>query len=112
MQKAAKTMSDSLLKWKPSPEAMAHSALARFRSGSYGDIWRWSVDRKEDFWSQVWDFCGIVGDKGKTVFKSAPVFQDARFSPKRKSTSPRIYCAAVMMASRLFFAVKTKSSAN
>ncbi|PAQ11212.1 acetoacetate--CoA ligase [Mesorhizobium temperatum] len=31
---------------------------------SYADLHRWSIDDREAFWSLVWDFCGIVGDKG------------------------------------------------
>ena len=31
---------------------------------SYADLHRWSIEDREGFWNLVWDFCGIVGDKG------------------------------------------------
>jgi acetoacetyl-CoA synthetase len=46
--------------------AFMKAAAARTGKGfsSYADLHRWSVDDREVFWSLVWDFCGIVGDKG------------------------------------------------
>lgn len=46
--------------------AFMKAAAARTGKGfsSYADLHRWSVDDREAFWSLVWDFCGIVGDKG------------------------------------------------
>ena len=41
----------------------AAAATGKFFS-SYADLHRWSIDDREAFWSLVWDFCGIVGDKG------------------------------------------------
>ena len=57
------------LLWTP-PEAWAReSNLARFMEavgreggpdpGDYDALWRWSVDRLEDFWESVWRFFGI-----------------------------------------------------
>ena len=34
----------------------------------YQSLWRWSVDEKEVFWDILWDFCGVIGDKGDRVF--------------------------------------------
>jgi acetoacetyl-CoA synthetase len=80
---------ENLLKWQPSPEAVAGANLTRFMqavgvTGGYQDIWRWSVDEKEKFWSTVWDFCGVIGDKGDVVFKQGEKFQDSRFFPDAK----------------------------
>ncbi len=30
---------------------------------SYAELHRWSIDDREAFWTLVWDFCGIVGDR-------------------------------------------------
>jgi acetoacetyl-CoA synthetase len=30
---------------------------------SYAELHRWSIDEREAFWTLVWDFCGIVGDR-------------------------------------------------
>ena len=29
----------------------------------YGALWRWSVDDLEQFWADIWDFCGVVASK-------------------------------------------------
>ncbi|MGE5823265.1 MAG: acetoacetate--CoA ligase [Bacteroidota bacterium] len=37
------------------------------RAGGFADyaaLHRWSVEKSEDFWSLVWDFCGVQGAKG------------------------------------------------
>jgi len=73
------------IKWKPSLAAAQKSALHGFmesvgRTGDdYHAFWRWSVEHKEEFWSRVWDFCGVIGDKGPTVFRAGRNFQDAKF---------------------------------
>ncbi len=33
----------------------------------YQSLWRWSVDEKEIFWDFIWDFCGVIGEKGDRV---------------------------------------------
>ncbi|MES1991859.1 MAG: acetoacetate--CoA ligase [Pseudomonadota bacterium] len=67
---------DGLL-WEPSEADMARSNMRGFmdfagrrhgvRLASYADLHRWSVTAREDFWSDVWDFCEIVGTKGACV---------------------------------------------
>lgn len=74
----------NVLKWSPDPQKMTQTALARFRAGSYQDIWAWSVAQKESFWNDVWDFCGIMGDKGQIVFQEGVDFQSSRFFPDAK----------------------------
>lgn len=64
--------------WSPSQDRIKSSALSDFmklaeeRSGkafrNYDDIWEWSVSEKEIFWDMVWDFCGVIGEKGGRVF--------------------------------------------
>jgi acetoacetyl-CoA synthetase len=54
--------------WRPSPERIARSNLtrftARFRPGAdYAGLWRWSVDRPEEFWPAVWQFCEVIADE-------------------------------------------------
>ncbi|AZO01144.1 acetoacetate--CoA ligase [Mesorhizobium sp. M9A.F.Ca.ET.002.03.1.2] len=60
--------------WTPTQDRIDAAPMTAFmkaaaaRAGkdfsSYADLHRWSVDDREAFWSLVWDFCGIVGDKG------------------------------------------------
>jgi len=50
----------------------------------YQSLWKWSIEHKEDFWSKLWDFCSVIGDKGEEVFKSAEKMQDCEFFPDSK----------------------------
>ncbi len=66
-------MSSKLL-WQPSEERIRQSNLAAFMAkvnadhgagtDSYDSLWRWSVDHAPEFWNALWDFAGIIGDKG------------------------------------------------
>jgi acetoacetyl-CoA synthetase len=61
--------------WQPSPERIAASNLTRFHAAcrgrgappeaDYAALWRWSVDRREDFWEAVAEFTGVVWERGQ-----------------------------------------------
>ncbi len=84
---------DESMKWQPGHEA-AQTQLARFMKQvegetkksfrGYVDFWRWSVENKEKFWSKVWDFSNVIGEKGATIFQPGAHFQDSRFFPQGK----------------------------
>jgi acetoacetyl-CoA synthetase len=64
---------DSKPLWQPSP---AHAATTKMGAlmrdtghADYADLWHWSVDQPEAFWSKIWDFCGAVGEKGSIVLE-------------------------------------------
>ena len=60
--------------WTPSPERAAASQVMAFmaevnrRHGlclkTYRDLHAWSVEHPDVFWDLVWDFCGVIGEKG------------------------------------------------
>jgi acetoacetyl-CoA synthetase len=60
---------DGQLLWTPSPERMQASRMAHYMSwlrsergldfASYAELWRWSVDELDDFWSSLWDYFDI-----------------------------------------------------
>ena len=69
-------MDNSEIIWKPSSESKKSTNLSRFielvnRKHSlsikteYQDIWNWSVNNVESFWSLIWDFSEIKGFKRK-----------------------------------------------
>jgi len=74
--------------WTPS--APEKTQLAQFMRGlghdglDYDQFWRWSVENPEKFWNSVWDFAGIIGEKGKTILEKAHLMQGARFFPDAK----------------------------
>ncbi|WP_315927587.1 acetoacetate--CoA ligase [Mesorhizobium sp. SP-1A] len=77
--------------WAPSPAAVRHTAMDAFQTAaaavgghdmaSYGDLHCWSVDDRSAFWSLVWDYCGIIGDKGARVLSDGAAITKARFFP-------------------------------
>ena len=48
---------------------------------SYHALWRWSIEEQEAFWSAVWDWCGIVGEKGDRVLVDGDRMPGARYFP-------------------------------
>ena len=60
--------------WHPSPERVANAnltsfaALVRERHGlnavDYAALHRWSIENRTDFWSAVWDYGEVIGDRG------------------------------------------------
>ena len=66
-------MSDTCL-WSPNASALPHTAMTRFtdeakrRSGqtfaSYDALWNWSISDRANFWDLMWDFSGVLGEKG------------------------------------------------
>jgi len=78
--------------WTPSPERAAATNMASFidfvneRHGTsisgYAALHRFSVDRMEDFWTAVWDFCGVIAQaRGETVIADKAKMPGARFFP-------------------------------
>jgi len=78
--------------WKPSPERIAGSNMAAFMKflndrhatalADYDSLYRFSIDRMEDFWLAVWDFCGVVAEsRGEVVIADKAKMPGARFFP-------------------------------
>jgi acetoacetyl-CoA synthetase len=77
--------------WIPTQERIEAAPMTAFMraaetvSGrefsSYAQLHRWSVDEREAFWNLVWDFCGMVGDKGETVLADGDKMPGAAFFP-------------------------------
>ncbi|MCW2877042.1 MAG: acetoacetyl-CoA synthase [Sphaerisporangium sp.] len=61
---------EGALLWEPSPEVVRNARITRFavwlgRSEQhYDDLWRWSVEAPEEFWTSVWEYFAVVGDRG------------------------------------------------
>ncbi|MBU2190819.1 MAG: acetoacetate--CoA ligase [Alphaproteobacteria bacterium] len=77
--------------WTPSAERMASAPLTAFmalaseRAGrpfaSYAQLHRWSVEDRENFWDLLWDFCGVIGEKGGRLLADGDRMPGARFFP-------------------------------
>jgi acetoacetyl-CoA synthetase len=71
--------------WAPSPERVAATQLARFMKlagkADYAELHRWSVEQSAQFWNQVWDFCGVLGEKGARTVVDAERMPGAKWFP-------------------------------
>ncbi|MGX5844295.1 acetoacetate--CoA ligase [Mesorhizobium sp. ArgA1] len=77
--------------WTPTQDQIDAAPLTAFMKAvaaktgtsfaSYAELHRWSVEDREGFWSLLWDFCGIVGDKGETVLVDGDKMPGAAFFP-------------------------------
>jgi len=58
------------LLWEPTHEVIRAARITRFqewlgRGGQdYPELWRWSVESPEEFWPAIWDYFGVVGERG------------------------------------------------
>src|SRR5688572_19884918 len=82
-------MTDTPL-WTPDKTKASQTRLAHFmkecgqEGADYDSFWRWSVENSEKFWDRVWDFTGIVGEKGKIILKDGDKMPGGRFFPDGK----------------------------
>jgi acetoacetyl-CoA synthetase len=77
--------------WTPNPERVAGSNLTAFvkwlearGAGEFRDyksLHEWSITDRGAFWSAVWDYCGVVGDKGGTTVADGDRMPGAQFFP-------------------------------
>lgn len=80
--------------WSPSDERKNNSYLMQFMGHiaekygtdlqNYNDVWQWSVQNNKEFWSEAWDFCGIIGDKGDRIIENPDQMPGAKFFPDAK----------------------------
>lgn len=47
----------------------------------YWGLHAWSITERGAFWSAVWDFCGLIGDKGQRQAVDGDLMPGARFLP-------------------------------
>jgi acetoacetyl-CoA synthetase len=82
--------------WTPSSERIKSANLSAFSRhvnlqmglslDGYDNLHRWSVDNREEFWSAIWDWCAIKGEKGQRILDQggkmpgASFFSDAKLN--------------------------------
>lgn len=78
--------------WQPSLDRVAVTNLHAFQQvlknqvddapSDYDGLHRFSVDRMEEFWAAVWDYCGVVAkNRGDAVLINPDKMPGARFFP-------------------------------
>jgi len=91
MQAQVQSMTNEQPLWTPTQEFISQTNMAAFmdfvknKTGQsfddYNSLWNWSVDNTETFWDMIWDFCGVIGDKGDTILADADKMPGAKFYP-------------------------------
>ncbi|WP_295814262.1 acetoacetate--CoA ligase [uncultured Nitratireductor sp.] len=77
--------------WKPSDNRRNEAPISAFAKRAetlagrelpdYRALHAWSIDDREAFWSLVWDFCGVVGEKGERILVDGDRMPGASFFP-------------------------------
>ena len=87
-------MTDTQPLWQPEPLDNNNSLIAdymRFLSedghGDFSDydaLWNWSVTELDAFWSSVWDFADIIGDRSAIAYAHDEAIRNAQFFPEAR----------------------------
>ncbi|OAI52859.1 acetoacetyl-CoA synthetase [Betaproteobacteria bacterium SCGC AG-212-J23] len=81
--------------WQPSERAIEEAQVTQFAravsrkrkldANSYAEFYDWSVANPEEFWSEVWDACGVIASrKGGTVLVDGDKMPGARWYPEAR----------------------------
>jgi acetoacetyl-CoA synthetase len=79
------------LLWEPSAELVERSRLTEFRRwlererglsfGGYGELWQWSIDDLDGFWSAIWEFFEVRADGDPSPVLASREMPGARWFP-------------------------------
>ncbi|GAB4172450.1 MAG: acetoacetate--CoA ligase [Wenzhouxiangellaceae bacterium] len=83
---------DNEILWRPDPERARNTAMARFieqiggtrdtQVSDYHSLYRYSVERPEEFWTRLWDFVGLrAASRGERVVENWPAMPGTRWFP-------------------------------
>ncbi len=85
-------MNPSLPLWTPDPQRIEQANLTRFihfveneidqNISDYEKLYQWSITDSETFWSLLWDFCEVIGDKGKKILTDGDNIEKAQWFPQ------------------------------
>ncbi len=77
--------------WQPDPQQIASANITAFmrhvaasggpQCDAYPALYQWSIDHPAEFWSAVWDFCGVIGQRGKPALENPGQMPGARWFP-------------------------------
>ncbi len=77
--------------WTPSTERIAHSNITAFRQQlnqqlglqltDYAQLYQWSIDQSTQFWTQLWQFAGVIGERGERTLINPEQMPGAQWFP-------------------------------
>ena len=75
--------------WEPDDKTVCDARVTRFMTwlagrgtlhpAGYQDLWHWSVTDPAAFWSAVWDYFGVLGDRGDGPVLDGQVMPDVQW---------------------------------
>lgn len=85
---------DSQPLWQPDAKRIAASNLEQFRVraekltaqslADYQALHRWSIEDRAAFWTLIWGFCDVIGERGETALIDKGHMREAKFFPDAK----------------------------
>ncbi|HZE60245.1 MAG TPA: acetoacetate--CoA ligase [Burkholderiales bacterium] len=92
---ASSASSKPKILWQPSERAIEEASLTQFArqvirkrkldANSHAEFYQWSVEHPEEFWSDCWDFCGVIAArKGATVLADGDKMPGAHWFPEAR----------------------------
>ena len=80
--------------WRPSPPRVAKANLTEFAarvSGRHGiplpdytALYAWSIADRESFWREMWDYAGVIGERGARAAQDIDRMPGTRWFPDAK----------------------------
>jgi acetoacetyl-CoA synthetase len=79
--------------WTPTSAQIEKTRVADFMrrqvargvaATTFDDLYRWSVSNRKEFWEAVWDFCGVVGERGARTLVDGERMPGARWFPEAR----------------------------
>ncbi len=77
--------------WRPNAKAVHDATITHFMAAlgektgqsfeAYEDVWSWSTENVGEFWSFLWDYCHVIGEKGERVLANEGDLMNASFFP-------------------------------
>ena len=72
--------------WEPTPAAVEQTAMRRFQQsvgvdGGYEELWRWSVEHSDEFWSELMGFVGVEYSGSLSPVKEGSAMPDVTYFP-------------------------------
>jgi acetoacetyl-CoA synthetase len=85
---------DSQPLWQPDAKRIAASNLEQFRVraekltaqslADYQALHRWSIEDRAAFWTLIWGFCDVIGERGEAALVDKGHMREAKFFPYAK----------------------------
>jgi len=75
--------------WSPSKEQVAQANCTKFTTKinqsfdinlvSFQELYLWSIENPESFWNVLWDFTGVIGNKGNNILEDKDQMPGAKW---------------------------------